>query len=94
MRLSVVIPFYNELRTLPTVMDRLLTVDFASLGLLGGIAWRAAIRMAWQARPTRMLVTLHDRLIVPAERAIKRRIQPPFGHSVLCVARVPGPPRA
>ena len=32
MKLSVVVPFYNELRTLPTVIDRLLKVDF-SLGL-------------------------------------------------------------
>jgi SAM-dependent methyltransferase len=33
MKLSVVVPFYNELRTLPTVIDRLLAVDFAALGL-------------------------------------------------------------
>src|SRR6266545_4637283 len=33
MKLSVVVPFYNELRTLPTVVDRLLKVDFGQLGL-------------------------------------------------------------
>jgi len=33
MKLSVVVPFYNELRTLPTVVERLLKVDFARLGL-------------------------------------------------------------
>jgi glycosyltransferase involved in cell wall biosynthesis/SAM-dependent methyltransferase len=33
MKLSVVVPFYNELRTLPTVIDRLLKVDFGALGL-------------------------------------------------------------
>jgi len=33
MKLSVVVPFYNELRTLPTVVDRLLAVDFGALGL-------------------------------------------------------------
>src|SRR5918994_6113526 len=33
MKLSVVVPFYNELRTLPTVIDRLLKVDFNALGL-------------------------------------------------------------
>jgi SAM-dependent methyltransferase len=32
-KLSVVVPFYNELRTLPTVVERLLAVDFAALGL-------------------------------------------------------------
>jgi glycosyltransferase involved in cell wall biosynthesis len=33
MKLSVVVPFYNELRTLPTVIDRLLAVDFGALNL-------------------------------------------------------------
>ncbi|MFL5882307.1 MAG: glycosyltransferase family 2 protein, partial [Actinomycetota bacterium] len=33
MKLSVVVPFYNELRTLPTVIDRLLAVDLGALGL-------------------------------------------------------------
>jgi len=61
------------------------------VNLLGGIAWWAAIRMARQARPTPTLVMLYDRLMVPAERAIERRIQPPFGQSILCVARVPAP---
>jgi glycosyltransferase involved in cell wall biosynthesis len=32
-KLSIVVPFYNELRTLPTVIDRLLAVDFTSLGV-------------------------------------------------------------
>jgi SAM-dependent methyltransferase len=64
------------------------------VNLLGGIAWWAAIRMARQARPTQTLVKLYDTLMVPAERAIERRIQPSFGQSVLCVARVPAPPEA
>ncbi|HKE99881.1 MAG TPA: glycosyltransferase family 2 protein [Actinomycetes bacterium] len=33
MKLSVVVPFYNELRTLPAVIDRLLAVGFDELGL-------------------------------------------------------------
>ncbi|HEY9379547.1 MAG TPA: glycosyltransferase, partial [Jiangellaceae bacterium] len=33
MRLSVVVPFHNELRALPTVIQRLLAVDFAALGV-------------------------------------------------------------
>ena len=32
-RLSVIVPFYNELRSLPTVIERLLAVDFAALGV-------------------------------------------------------------
>src|SRR5207247_1994356 len=31
-KLSIVVPFYNELRTLPTVIERLLAVDFGALG--------------------------------------------------------------
>ena len=62
------------------------------VNLLGGIAWWAAVRVARQARPTPTLVTLYDRLVVPAERAIERRIQPAFGQSIFCVARVPLPP--
>ena len=32
---------------------------------------------------------LYDRLVVPAERALERRLQPRFGQSILCVAQVP-----
>jgi SAM-dependent methyltransferase len=32
-RVSVVVPFHNELRALPTVIERLLAVDFAALGV-------------------------------------------------------------
>src|SRR6266536_1859678 len=62
------------------------------VNLLGGIAWWAAVRMARQGRPTPMLVGLYDKLVVPAERAIERRVQPSFGQSVLCVGRVPRAP--
>src|SRR6266567_3863708 len=62
------------------------------VNLLGGVAWWAAVRVGRQARPTPTLVNLYDRLVVPAERAIERRIQPSFGQSILCVARVPVPP--
>ncbi len=64
------------------------------VNLLGGIAWWAAVRMARQGRPTQALVSLYDKLVVPAERAIERRLQPSFGQSVLCVAHVPAPPGA
>jgi SAM-dependent methyltransferase len=64
------------------------------VNLLGGIAWWAAVRVARQGRPTQTLVSLYDKLVIPAERAIERRVQPSFGQSVLCVARVPAPPRA
>jgi SAM-dependent methyltransferase len=64
------------------------------VNLLGGLAWWAAVRVGRQARPTPALVSLYDRLVVPAERALERRLQPRFGQSLLCVARLPeGQPR-
>ena len=41
--------------------------------------------------PTPTLVRLYDRLVVPAERVLERRLQPRFGQSILCVAQVPEP---
>lgn len=59
------------------------------VNFLGAVAWWLAVRMAGQGRPTPALVSLYDRLVIPAERAIQRRLQPPFGQSLMCVARVP-----
>jgi hypothetical protein len=61
------------------------------VNLLGGLAWWAAVRVGRQARPTPALVRLYDRLVVPAERLLERRVRPRFGQSILCVARVPPP---
>jgi SAM-dependent methyltransferase len=63
------------------------------VNLLGGLAWWAAVRVGRQGRPTPTLVRLYDRLVIPAERTIERRLrlQPRFGQSLLCVARVPTP---
>jgi SAM-dependent methyltransferase len=60
------------------------------VNLLGGLAWWAAVRVGRQGRPTPTLVRLYDRLVIPAERLLERRVRPGFGQSVLCVARVPG----
>ena len=59
------------------------------VNLLGGLAWWAAGRMGARARPTPTLVKLYDRVIVPLVRASERRFVPPYGQSVICVARVP-----
>jgi hypothetical protein len=59
------------------------------VNFLGAVAWWLAVRVLGQARPTPGLVRLYDRLVVPAEHAIERRVDPPFGQSLLCVARVP-----
>jgi SAM-dependent methyltransferase len=60
------------------------------VNLLGGLAWWAVVRVGHQARPTPALVRLYDRVVVPAERLLERRVRPRFGQSILCVARVPG----
>jgi SAM-dependent methyltransferase len=62
------------------------------VNLLGGLAWWAAVRVGRQARPTPALVGLYDRLVVPAERVLERRLRPGFGQSILCVAQVPERP--
>jgi hypothetical protein len=53
------------------------------------VAWWAAVRMGGRARPTPTLLKLYDRVIVPLVRTSERRFDPPFGQSVICVARVP-----
>jgi hypothetical protein len=77
--------------SLRTVVEQAgLTVErLAPVNLLGGLAWWLAVRVGGVARPTPALVSLYDRVVVPAERLIERRAEPPFGQSLLCVARVP-----
>ena len=73
------------------------TVTGAGLGIdmlkpinfLGGIAWWLAVRRGGAGYPDPKLVKIYDRTVVPATRAIERVIRPPFGQTVLCVARVP-----
>jgi hypothetical protein len=69
-------------------------VELRPINLLGGLAWWLAVRVAGIARPTPGLVRLYDRLVVPAERVIERRLEPPFGQSLVCVARVRRSPSA
>jgi SAM-dependent methyltransferase len=59
------------------------------INMLGGIAWWFAVRKAKASYPNPRVVRIYDRLVVPATRLIERLIRPPFGQTVLCVARVP-----
>lgn len=59
------------------------------INFLGGIAWWAAVRRGGAGYPDPRLVKIYDRTVVPATRAIEKLITPPFGQTVLCVARVP-----
>jgi SAM-dependent methyltransferase len=59
------------------------------VNLLGALAWWAAVRKGGTGSPRPRVVHLYDRVIVPFTRAIERFWTPPFGQSILCVARVP-----
>ncbi len=59
------------------------------VNFLGGLAWWVAVRIGGCSSPRSSLVGLYDRLVVPLVRLMERRWRPPFGQSILCVARVP-----
>jgi SAM-dependent methyltransferase len=59
------------------------------VNLLGGIAWWAAVRRGGTGSPNPRLVAVYDRLLVPATRALERRVRVPFGQSILGVAQRP-----
>ncbi|MGI8868237.1 MAG: class I SAM-dependent methyltransferase [Mycobacteriales bacterium] len=63
--------------------------EIRPINLLGGIAWWLAVRRKGVGAPNPKLVWLYDRLVVPAGRAVERLARPPFGQSVVCVARKP-----
>jgi len=59
------------------------------INLLGGMAWWLAVRVGGAGDPGGPLTAIYDRTVVPATRIIERAIRPPFGQTVLGVARVP-----
>jgi SAM-dependent methyltransferase len=72
------------------VVDAGLKVEvLRPVNFLGGIAWWVAVRMGGCSSPSGGLVRLYDRLVVPLVRLMERRWHPPFGQSIICVARVP-----
>ena len=59
------------------------------VNFLGGVAWWVAVRVGGCSSPRSDLVGLYDRFVVPVVRLMERRWKPPFGQSIICVARVP-----
>jgi SAM-dependent methyltransferase len=57
------------------------------VNLLGAVAWWAAVRRGGTQHANPRLVRLYDRRIVPVTRTLEHRWTPPFGQTVLCVAR-------
>jgi SAM-dependent methyltransferase len=64
-------------------------VDARYANMPGFFAWLLVVRvLGWS--PTRGgLSDVYDRFIVPVARAVERRVKPPFGQSLLVVARKP-----
>jgi SAM-dependent methyltransferase len=58
------------------------------VNLLGGIAWWVTVRRGGVGAPNPRLVRIYDRFVVPVTRTLESRVTPPFGQSVLAVARV------
>lgn len=59
------------------------------VNLLGGLAWWVSVRRGGTMAPKPGLVRVYDRFVVPATRRLEALVSPPFGQSVLCVARTP-----
>lgn len=59
------------------------------VNFLGGVAWWVAVRVGGCSSPKSSLVGLYDRIVVPLVRIMEARWRPPFGQSLLCIARVP-----
>lgn len=67
----------------------LAALEVKPVNLLGGIAWWLTVRRGGVGKQKPGLVRLYDRFVVPTTRFVERRVTPPFGQSVLGVARVP-----
>jgi hypothetical protein len=53
-------------------------------------AWFVSVRLLGQEPREGLMLRAWDRGVIPAVRRIERRINPPFGQSVLGVAQHPG----
>ena len=67
----------------------LAALEVKPVNLLGGIAWWLTVRRGGVGKQKPGLVRIYDRFVVPTTRFVERRVTPPFGQSVLGVARVP-----
>jgi SAM-dependent methyltransferase len=50
--------------------------------------WLVWMRLLGRRPKEGLALTVWDRLVVPVARAVERRVEPPFGQSILAVARV------
>jgi SAM-dependent methyltransferase len=59
------------------------------VNLLGGVAWWLAVKRGGVGAPKPGMLKVYDNVVVPVTRFVENRVTPPFGQSVLGVARVP-----
>lgn len=59
----------------------------------GLVAWFLWMRVLGQTPRSGPLLRLWDRLVVPVARSVEARVRPPFGQSLLLVARTPAAER-
>lgn len=59
------------------------------INFVGGVAWWLTVRKRGVTYPDPKIVKIYDRTVVPVTRVIDK-LHPPFGQTVLGVARVPG----
>lgn len=62
--------------------------DVRPVNLLGAMAWWLAVRRGGVETPNPKLLRIYDNTVVPLTKAIESRVKPPFGQTVLAVARV------
>lgn len=57
------------------------------VNFIGGIAWWLTVRRFGVQHASPRLARIYDATVVPVTRVIERLFHPPFGQSVICVAR-------
>jgi SAM-dependent methyltransferase len=64
-------------------------VDARYANMPGFFAWLLVVRVLGWSPTTGGMSGIYDRFVVPIARAVERRVRPPFGQSLLVVARKP-----
>jgi SAM-dependent methyltransferase len=64
-------------------------VEARYANLPGFFAWLLIVRVLGWSPTSGGMSDLYDRFVVPAMRAVERHVRPPFGQSLLVVARKP-----
>jgi SAM-dependent methyltransferase len=59
------------------------------VNFIGGIAWWLTVRRFGVRHASPRLARIYDATVVPVTRVLERVFRPPFGQSVICVARRP-----